>query len=81
MTKHEMDKPMSAEFERGVRFVVESDECYSKGTGDAVTQFGDYQMSMEHRPASSYLKNSAEHREKRIQAMLALASKQSERAP
>ncbi len=63
------------EFERGVRYAVESIETYTKSVGPPVTQFGDYQMTMVTQPASALLPGSAEHRERRIQAMLALAGR------
>ncbi len=61
------------EFERGIRFVLERHETYTKGDGPVVTQFGDYQLTMIESPAAKLLKGSAEHRERRVQAMLALA--------
>jgi hypothetical protein len=67
------DKPEHmTEFERGVRFVIERFERYSRGNGPDVTQFGDYQMTMVECPSSHLTKGSADHRERRIQAMLHL---------
>jgi hypothetical protein len=65
---HPMD-----DFERGVRYVIEHIETYTLGTGPEALQFGDYVMSMEPRPASALLPGSAEHRERRVQAMLTIA--------
>lgn len=61
------------DFERGVRFVLEHAEMYKRGVGDPVTQFGDYELTMEARPAASLTKGSAEQRERRVQAMLHVA--------
>lgn len=63
------------EFERGIRYVVERTETYTKGSGPAETQFGEYQMSMIPRPSTELSQGSADHRERRVRAMLALASK------
>lgn len=63
-----------SEFEQGIRFVLERIETYTKGEGASVTQFGDYQMTM--RPHGELLTGSAEHLERRVQAMLALAERE-----
>ena len=60
------------EFERGVRFVLERTEAYTKADGPAVTQFGDYQMTMVETPAKDLLQGSADLRERRVQAILDL---------
>lgn len=59
-----------SEFERGVRYAAENTEAYVKGSGPAVTQFGDYQMSVIPKGA---LEPSA-HRERRIAAILSCAA-------
>lgn len=61
------------DFERGVRFVMEREERYTMRSGPELTQFGVYQMTMDLRLASEMTSGSAEHRERRILAMLALA--------
>lgn len=64
-------------FETGVRFVIQRIERYTKGTGDPITQFGDYQMTMYERNSDERLmKGSTDHQEKRIQAIIALARKE-----
>lgn len=56
-----------------IRWLIECDEVYTtKGRDSApeVTVFGDYWLVSKHRPASDFLAGSAEHREKRIRAIL-----------
>jgi hypothetical protein len=65
---HPMD-----DFERGVRYVLEHIETYTLGTGPEALQFGDYVMSMAPWPGSGLLRGSAEHLERRVQAILTLA--------
>jgi len=55
------------EFERGVRFVMESEEHY----GAPLRLFGNFGMSMRRRTPESLTPGSAAHRERRIQAVLA----------
>lgn len=61
-------------FEAALRFVLERDETYTESDGPEVTQFGIYQMTME--PGKELLSSSAGHRERRIQAMIALAERE-----
>jgi hypothetical protein len=49
---------------------MERMETYTQGTGDAETQFGEYQMTMV---PNDFGTGSADHTERRIQAVLALA--------
>ena len=66
---------LAHDFERGVRFVLERSETYTLGTvASPALQFGDYTFAMVPKPANELLPGSAEHREKRVQAMLACAA-------
>ena len=60
------------EFEKGVRFVLERSETYTKNDGPAVTQFGAYQMTMVPNSKEGLSTGSKEHLERRIQAILTL---------
>lgn len=62
------------EFERGVRFAMTRYQTYRMGVGDPVTQFGEYQMTME--PMEKIAPDSAEFRERTIKAVLHLADKE-----